>query len=399
MLKRLLTLVFTVLAALLFITVSGCAYGPRVRSNVPPVVFVHGDGESAAYWQDMVWRFESNGWPRERLIVLQQPHPKAQVGDVTASAGRSLEAEQLALLTSEVHRVLAQTGAKQLVLMGHGRGALTVRSYILSGGEQTVSHAVLSGPDAPQPGVKVGLSLAEFDSNALKGVNSLVFASAAQPDGAFSQADFEASYSFIMGLPASSPRIWPQVDLVLSGTVTGMGARSGDRATAGSHFYNNLPTPKAQLEIFAVQRQTGLRLGPALYTQALGDDGRWGPFQAEQGVAYEFVTRAPGYAVTHTYRSPFPRGSQLVHLKTSRIADADLPAFSIIELERHRGRPDPYVRHIVFDGLSLPPAKITLTQRQSRPIAVEIHTDMIERVVGRTWPAKESHVVRLELSQ
>jgi pimeloyl-ACP methyl ester carboxylesterase len=333
------------------------------------------------------------------LFALQQPHPKAQVGDVTAQAGRNQEAEQLALLTAEVHRVLAQTGAKQLVLIGHGRGALTVRNYILSGGDQTVSHAVLSAPDAPQPGAKASLPLADFDSDALKGVKSLVFANAAQPDGAFSQADFEASYRFITGLPAASPTIWPQVDLVLSGTVTGMGARSGDRATAGAHFYNNLPTPKAQLEIFAVQRHTGLRLGPALYTQSLAADGRWGPFRAEQGVAYEFVTRAPGYAVTHTYRSPFPRGSQWVHLKTSRIADVDLPAFSIIELERHRGRLDSDVHHIVFDGQSVPPAKITLTQLQSRPIAAEIHTDMIERVVGRTWPAKESHVVRLELSQ
>lgn len=397
MLKRLLALLFTALAALIFVSVGGCAYGPTVRSGVPPVVFLHGDGESAAYWQDMVWRFESNGWPRERLLALQQP--LAHVGDVNGQAGRSFEAEQLALLTSEVQTILAQTGEKQLVLIGHGRGALTVRNYILSGGNQTVSHAVLSGPDAPQPGSKVSLSLADFGSDALKGVKSLVFASAAQPDGAFSQTDFEASYRFITGLPAASPTIWPQVDLVLAGTVTGMGAHSGDRASAGSHFYNNLPTPKVQLEIFAVQRHTGLRLGPALYTQALGVDGRWGPFQAEQGVAYEFVTRAPGYAVTHTYRSPFPRGSQLVHLKTSRIADADLPAFSIIELQRHRGRSDPFVHHIVFDGQPVPPVKITLTQLQSRPIAAEIHTDMIERVVGRTWPAKESHVVRLELSQ
>jgi pimeloyl-ACP methyl ester carboxylesterase len=397
--KRLLALTFTSLAALFFIFVSGCAYGPTIRSNVPPVVFVHGDGESAAYWQDMVWRFESNGWPRDHLFALQVPQHQALAADAKAPVAGSVEADRLSLLTAEVDRILALTHAKKVVMVGHERGALMVRDFILHGGEQVVSHAVLSWPDAVPPDATRKLTLADFESDALKGVKSLVFTRANQPDGAFSPVDFAASYQFFTGSPATSLSIWPQVDIVLSGTVTGMGAHSGDRATSDSHFYNNLPTPKAQLEIFAVQRHTSLRLGPALYAQALGPDGHWGPFQAEQGVAYEFVTRAPGYAVTHTYRSPFSRGSQLVHLKTSRIADADLPAFSIIELERHRGRLDPATRHIEFDGQPVPPVKITLSQLQSRPIAAEIHTDMIERVVGRTWPAKESHVVRLELSQ
>ena len=132
---------------------------------------------------------------------------------------------------------------------------------------------------------------------------------------------------------------------------------------------------------------------------------------AKPGVAYEFVVRAPGYAVTHIYRSPFPRGSDLVHLKASRIADADLPAFSIVEMHRTRGFLNPTLNHLAFDGLTPPPgvpvtfvttvntSKITLNRLQNRAIAAEIHTDSIDRVVGRTWPAKESHVVVLELSQ
>ncbi len=55
------------------------------------------------------------------------------------------------------------------------------------------------------------------------------------------------------------------------------------------------------------------------------------------------------------------------------------------------------MRHITFDGQSPSPAKVTLTRLQNRTIEAEIHTDRIERVGGRTWPAKESHVARLEL--
>ncbi len=399
MLKRLLAIAFNAVTALFFISLSACAYGPTIRANVPPVVFVHGDGDSPAYWQDMIWRFESNGWPRDHLFALQLPHPKAVAGNPDATLTDSIIKHQLALLTAEVDRVLALTHTKQVVLFGHERGALLVREFILRGGEPLLSHAVLSWPDALPLDVKQKLTLGDLNSAALKGVKTQVFTRADQPDGVFSPADFAASYRFITDTDAASPAIWPQMDLLLGGTVTGMGVSSGDRATAGAHFYNNLPTPKVKLEVFEVQQGTGLRLGPAVYAQAMEIGGQWGPFRAQQGVAYEFVTRAPGYAVTHTYRSAFPRGSQWVNLKTSRIADEDLPAFSIIELERPRGHLDPTVRHIVFDGQTVPPTKITLARLQSRPIVAEIHMEVVERVVGRTWPAKEGHVVRLVFTQ
>ena len=35
-------------------------------SAPPPIVFVHGNGDTAALWTTTLWRFESNGWPREQ---------------------------------------------------------------------------------------------------------------------------------------------------------------------------------------------------------------------------------------------------------------------------------------------------------------------------------------------
>ena len=156
---------------------------------------------------------------------------------------------------------------------------------------------------------------------------------------------------------------------------------------------------------------TGLRVGEPVYSRSLGLDGRWGPFDARPNVPYEFVVRAPGYAITHIYRSGFTRSSTLVHLKADRIANADLPAFSIINLVRPRGYLDPTNNHIRFDNQSPPPgipvapvagiasSKIKLTSLQDRAIAAEFHTDVVERIVGRTWPAKENHVVWLEITQ
>ncbi|MEP0509047.1 MAG: hypothetical protein ABJD38_10045, partial [Aurantimonas coralicida] len=36
---------------------------------VPPIICVHGDSDSAAFWMPVLWRFESNGVPAERLFA------------------------------------------------------------------------------------------------------------------------------------------------------------------------------------------------------------------------------------------------------------------------------------------------------------------------------------------
>jgi triacylglycerol lipase len=36
-----------------------------------PIVFVHGDSDLAATWETQIWRFESNGYPREAAVCDQ----------------------------------------------------------------------------------------------------------------------------------------------------------------------------------------------------------------------------------------------------------------------------------------------------------------------------------------
>ena len=55
----------------------------------PPIVFVHGNGDTAALWLTTVWRFETNGWPRDRLHALDLPWPLARDDDAVTQPARS----------------------------------------------------------------------------------------------------------------------------------------------------------------------------------------------------------------------------------------------------------------------------------------------------------------------
>ena len=130
---------------------SACALGPSMEA-MPPIVFVHGDGETAALWMTTLWRFESNGWPRDRLFAIDMPYPQSRDSDDVPQEGRSSTAESMQFLKTEVERVLGATGAKKLALIASSRGGNAVRNYIENGGGVgKVSHAILCG--TPNHGV------------------------------------------------------------------------------------------------------------------------------------------------------------------------------------------------------------------------------------------------------
>lgn len=451
------------------LVLAACALAPSrggvepALSATPPIVFVHGNGDTAALWQSTLWRFESNGWPRERLHAIELPYPLARDDDATAQPGRSSTAEHMAFLKSEVDKVLQATGAQQVVLFGNSRGGNAIRNYIQNaGGATKVSHAILGG--TPNHGVWAIKGFREGNEFAgtgpfLSGLNAPKNANGdevvgpvkwltirsdnndkfAQPDGvwigakgkptnvtatgpelkgavnvvipridhretAFSPVAFGAAYQFITGKAPAVTHITPESVLVLDGHITGLGVQSGDPNSGKG--VNNLPVPGASLQIFATDAATGARLGAPAHAKAVGADGRWGPFAAQRGVQYEFVISAPGYAITHLYRSPFARSSNIVHLRAERLADADKTAQSVVTMTRPRGYFDAQRDQISFDGKTPPPgvpasgagvssSKILVAQAGMRPISAEFNG---ERLTGRTWPAAENHLVVLELT-
>lgn len=441
----------------------GCATAPSpTLSEAPPIVFVHGNGDSAALWLTTLWRFESNGWPRERLHAIELPYPLARDDDSQAQPGRSSTAEHMAYLKAEVEKVLRATGAQQVVLFGNSRGGNAIRSYIQNGGgAATVSHAILGGtpnhgvwaipgfregnefsgtgpfltglnapknaqgdevsgpvrwltirsdnndkfaqPDGLWIGARGKPTNVTYAGPELKGATNTVIPRIDHRETSFSPAAFAAAYRFITGR-APAVDIVPESRIELGGVITGLGVDPLNPASG--NFANNLPIAGAELAIYATDAATGQRLGAAAYTRKVGADGRWGPFTAQAGTAYEFEIQAPGYATTHIYRSAFARSSRIVNLRPERIAAADQDAQALVLFTRPRGYFDAQRDRMRFDGQAtlpgVPPAgagvassKLKLTNATDRAITAEFND---EKLVGRVWPAAQQRVTVLELT-
>ncbi len=426
---------------------------------MPPIVFVPGNGDTAALWMTTIWRFESNGWPRERLHAIDLPYPLAREDDDKEQPGRTSSAQHRDYLAGAVSKVLAATGATQVALVGNSRGGYAIRNYVASGGAASVSRVVLGGVpnhgvwssraffpgsefnatgpflirlNAPQgaggdevtpgiawltlrsdnndkyaqpDGVWIGArgtpTNVGFDGPALKGAENLVLAGVDHRETAFSPQAFAEMYRFIAARPPATRAIVAESKVVLDGTVSGLGLdnRQGSFAT-------NLPLAGATLEVYATDGASGERVGAAAHRKTIGSDGRWGPFVADGSARYEFVVAAPGYATTHIYRSAFPRSSSVVSLHPERLADADRDAKGLVLLTRPRGYFGVPRNRIALDGTNppagIPPgvagvstARAKLADAADRSVVGEFDD---ERIVGRVWPAADNHVVVLELT-
>ena len=447
-------------AAVASLAVAGCATKGPGLAEAPPIVFVHGNGDTAALWQTTVWRFESKGWPRERLHAIDLPYPLSRDDDAKPQPGRTSTAEHMDYLKAEVDKVLKATGASKVVLVGNSRGGNAIRNYVYNGGgTATVSHAVLGGTPNHGvwaiPGFREGN---EFSGTGpfLQGLNAPKNAAGdevggpvrwmtirsdhndkfAQPDGlwigqkgtptnvtaagpelkgatnvvipridhretSYSAAAFEANYRFITGKAPARTDVAPEQQVLLGGKVTGLGVDPADPKTG--NFSNNLPLAGAQLAVFATDPATGERKGSALLHTTVGADGRWGPLAVPPGAPVEFEISAPGYATTHIYRSGFPRSSSLVHLRAERMADADKGAESVVTLTRPRGYLDPARDKMLLDGAQPPgvPPGAGVASAKVKPTGGQrtIAAEFNgERVVGQTWPAASGHLVFLELT-
>ncbi len=442
--------------------VSGCVTQPLLEQP-PPVIFVHGNGDTAALWQTTIWRFESNGWPRERLHAIEMPYPLARDVDDKEQAGKTSTAQAMAYLKAEVEKVLKETGASTVVLFSNSRGGYAIRNYIQNGGgDATVSHAILGGapnhgvwaikgfregnefsgtgpfltglnapknangdevtgpvkwltirsdrndkfaqPDGVWIGAKGTATQVTFAGPELKGASNVVIPGIDHRETSFSPAAFSAAYQFITGKAPATTGISPELNIVLSGSITGLGVVSLD--SKSGNFVNNLPLAGAALAIYETDTGSGTRRGAAAYAKNVGVDGAWGPFKATAGTPYEFEITAPGYAITHIYRSPFARSSEVVNLRPERLADADREAKAITIFSRPRGYFDAERDKMNFDGQALLPgvpptgagvssSTVKVTPAVDRAIKAEFNG---ERVVGRTWSAANGHVVILELT-
>jgi len=427
----------------------------------PPIVFVHGNGDTAGLWLTTQWRFESNGWPRERLVAIDMPYPLARDVDAVPQEGRSSTSESAQFLKAEVDKVLRATGASRVVLIANSRGGYAVRNYIANGGgAATVSHAILGGtpnhgvwadaksrtgsefngagpflmglnapkgphgdevtpgvrwmtirsdnndkyaqPDGVWIGAKGTPTNVGFDGPELRGAENVVIPGIDHRETAFSAKAFEAMFGFITGRPPATLAITPESRIVLDGKLSGYGVGNASGAAP-----SNLPLAGATLEVYAVNAATGERSGAAVHRKTVGADGLWGSFTGDALTPYEFViSGAPGYATTHIYRSPFARSSNIVHLRAERLPEADKTALAVVTLTRPRGYFGLPRDRISLDGQNPPPgvppgtAGVSASKLRVTDAAGRAVVGVFndERIVGRAWPAANNELTLLELS-
>src|SRR3954454_16909487 len=334
---------------------------PAGPGEVPPILFVHGNGDYDALWMTTLWRLESNGIARDRMAAINFTDPNARSDDKVEQAGRSSTEDQRRELADAIKELKRRTGAARIALVGNSRGGNPIRFYIKNGGGADVSHAVLCGvPNhgiynwdeglgsefngrgpflrglnegetevvpgtafltlrsdgidkyaqadgrfVGKPGTPTGVTA---EGPALHGATNLVLGAVDHRETAYHSRAFREIYKFIAGSEPSRIEIVPEAEVKLSGLVTG---------TPGG-IQTNRPVNGASVEIYRVLADTGERIGGPVHASQTGADGRWGPALVDPSWYLEIVLTAPGSTITHIYRSPFPRSSDVVHLRAAR---------------------------------------------------------------------------------
>jgi pimeloyl-ACP methyl ester carboxylesterase len=419
-------------------------------TEIPPILFVHGNGDHAALWITTLWRMESNGVPRERMFAINFTDPLARSDDKVEQPNRSSTEDQRRELGDAIKELKRRTGASRIALVGNSRGGYSIRGTIKNGGAADVSHAVLCGvPNhgvydwddglgnefngrgpflrglnegesevtpgtafltlrsdgidkyaqadgrfVGKPGTPTGITA---EGPALKGATNLVLGALDHRETAFHPRAFREIYRFIAGFEPSRIEIAPETEVKLSGLVTG----------SPGGVQTNRPVSGATVEVYRVSAETGERLGGPVHSSQTGADGRWGPAQVDPASHLEIVLTSAGSVTTHFYRSPFPRSSDIVHLRAARpLGPADAGAGAIILMSRPRGYFGLPRDVVLLDGKEpadvkpgVPTDSVTTLRLSAaeagRPVGALFNR---ERIVARAWPASENRIAVAELT-
>ncbi|MEQ8346586.1 MAG: hypothetical protein RIB84_25835 [Sneathiellaceae bacterium] len=439
-------------AAALAAAVLGGQLSPARAADGPaPVIFVHGDSDTAGLWMVQAWRFESNGFPRDRLYAVDLDHPSARSDDDVAQPNRSSTTDVAAGLAAETARALIRTGADSAAFVGNSRGCQTIRNFVQNGGGRHVAdvmvlagcvhHGVFdfptaalgseyngsgrfltalnAGPEVPE-GVKavtirsdrfdlyaqptgewIGMAGVPLnvghDGAALEGADNRVLPGADHRETGYSPEAFAIMYEAITGMAPATTAVTPEAAPQLDGKVSGW---ANGRPT-------NRPLEGAKVTVYPTDPATGERQGIAVHTRTVGPDGRWGPFIADPEQTYEFVVEAEGYPTQHIYRSPFPRSFDQVSLRLYPYegAAAEPGAAAAIGMMRPRGYFGAQQDRVMLDGAAapgLPDTEVpgvwksfkTFDGPEPRSVTGSFGE---ETIAGRAWPT-DGHVAWIELT-
>lgn len=356
MTRRVIRIAYTLVAILISLTASVSPAQTQATAPIP-IIFVHGDGDDASKWIGIIWLFESNNYPPDKLFAIRFSHPNARSIDTIEEANRSSTTDATAELSAFVTRVLIETHASKVALIGSSRGGMTIRNYLLHGGSnnvayaitcgtpnhgvlaldtnldgefngkgrylQSLNHAYPNGSEVP-PGVKM-LTLRSDKLDKYAQPNGIAFGSPQTPTGvsyagpelagatnivlpnldhrelAFYPAAFAEMYKFITGTAPATTQVTPVSAPTLSGVITGF----------ENGAFTNLPQAGVHLRIYPVNATESTT---PVYEIVTTSDGKWGPFNASPTQEYDFDLELQGRHV-RIYKAPIPRSTTLLNLR------------------------------------------------------------------------------------
>lgn len=360
-----------------------CLRVARAQQPAPtPILFVHGNGDHAALWMTTLWRFESNFWPRDRMMAISLPDPVARADDAVAQPDRSSSAEQTQRLAAAIAELRAKTGAARVALVGNSRGGYPIRDVVSQpAGAAQVSHVVTCGtpnhgvydwewnpgsefnarapflrrlnggatevvegtsfltirsdndlyaqPDGRhvgRPGTPTGVTQ---DGPALRGARNILLTGLDHRETAYHWRSFREQFRHIAGREPHTLGVMPEDRPRLSGIVTGL----------SNGVPTNRPVAGATVEVYTLD-WLGQREGDPLVSTTTGADGAWGGavLPAWRYMPVEIVLSVPGHPIAHYFRSHFPRTTEVLNLRPPAApTEAERGAGCVMRLTRPRG--------------------------------------------------------------
>jgi hypothetical protein len=258
-----------------------------------PLIFVHGQSGSVQQFESNAMRFDSNGFPKNRIFAYEY------------DTNESTNDVAIAGLDPFIDRVLSKTGARKVNILAHSRGTTVMHSFLSTPERAARVNRYVNfdgrSADSPPGGVPTLAVWGELfsgtgpDTREIVGAKNVRYPEKSHTEVTTSKQAFGDVYEFLLGRKPKTRNVVPEPP----GQVTVAGR--------ASLFPANTGMDDGTLKVFQVKAKTGQRKGRAIYRKELGPQGRFGPVKVNGRKHYEFVVTRPGKSTIHNYPEPFER--------------------------------------------------------------------------------------------
>jgi hypothetical protein len=256
---------------------------PAQVANPLPIVFVHGYLGSGAQYRSPAMRFDSNGYPGNRIRAFDYS---------SDSSG----------LDAFIDSVRTEFGVNQVRVAAHSLGTAVMLGYLLNPFQaaKVEKYVALDGTSA---WCIWGTQCTAITASQLGQTHI---------EASLSPESFARQYQFFTGQAPATTNITTQ-----PGTI--------QIAGRALNFQVNTPATGTTGELWPINQATGQRIGgsPAA-TFTIGANGNFGPLNVTSGQAYEIALQRAGTGWMHYYYQPFTHSTFLLRLQVPEAGSAQI---------------------------------------------------------------------------